>query len=59
MVAIKGMDFPERCAKCQFRIFEYEEGYEYKCFITGWILEDIDTKDRYCPLIEIKERENE
>ncbi len=57
MVAIKGMDFPERCAKCQFRVFDYDEAFEDQCFITGYIIENLDSKDIYCPLIEIKERE--
>lgn len=54
MVVVKGMDFPKKCAKCQFRIFDYEGEYEDKCFITGCIV-DTDSKDTYCPLIEIKE----
>nr|DAV41407.1 MAG TPA: hypothetical protein [Caudoviricetes sp.] len=55
MIAIKGMDFPERCAKCQFRVFDYDEAFEDQCFITGYIIENPDSKDTYCPLIEIKD----
>lgn len=32
MVVVKGMDFPKKSAKCQFRIFDYEGEYEDKCF---------------------------
>lgn len=55
MVGIKEMDFPKKCAKCQFRVFDYEGELIDQCFITGYIIENPDSKDTYCPLIEIKE----
>lgn len=49
MIAIKEMDMPEKCAKCQFRIFDDYGDHEDKCFITGCIINP-DSKDTYCPL---------
>lgn len=57
MVVIKGMDFPKKCAECQFRVFDYDEAFEEQCFITSHIIENLDSKDTDCPLIEVKERE--
>lgn len=51
------MDFPKKCAKCQFRVFDYEGELIDQCFITGYIIENPDSKDTYCPLIEIKDGE--
>lgn len=55
MIAIKEMDMPEKCAKCQLRIFDYDEAFEDQCFITGYIIENLDSKDTHCPLIEVKD----
>jgi len=60
MIAIKDMKMPNSCDDCQFSVFKaYVSGFFCKAFTGANLIKNRKERQKYCPLVEVKNDKNQ